>query len=69
MARETTPQPSDKPPAEAPMPQDPQSDPASPEDPQVTDPSPEPPPSEYPGPSGLPEDPELNPFDEGNYPV
>lgn len=60
MGRETP----QKPPAEAPMPTDPMPSPASPEDPQVTDPSPDPAPAEYPGPSGLPEEPEVNPFND-----
>ncbi|MFK7938802.1 MAG: hypothetical protein AB8B82_05445 [Roseovarius sp.] len=69
MARENTPKPSTVPPAEAPMPQDPQSDPTPAEDPQVSDPAADPAPAEYPGPSDLPEDPDADPFDNGNFPV
>lgn len=69
MARKTTPTPSDTPPTEAPMPQDPAATPAPSEDPQVTDPMQDPAPCEAPQPVGVPEDPEPDPFDEGNFPV
>ena len=69
MARETTPTPADTPPSEAPMPQDPPRTPALPEDPQVTDPTPDLGPCENPAPADLPEDSEIDPFDNGNFPV
>ena len=60
---------SGKPPQEAPMPSDPKQDPPMPENPQPIDPAVNPVSPEIPEPTDAPEDPMIDPFDDGNFPV
>ncbi len=69
MSASAHPDPPGGPPQEVPMPIDPKQTPSDPESPQPVDPAFEPMTPEVPQPTAPPEDPELDPFDEGNFPV
>lgn len=69
MTNSNTHPPAGDPPAEAPMPSDPDQDPSVPENPQPTDPAESPFSPEEPERDNPPEDPEPDPFDEGNFPI